>query len=331
MKVLRDQQIERSKWQSFFSDNAFASPFQSTEFYDFFNPLRGLSATAYAVENQGEIKALCVVTIQKEKGLKAYFSRRAIVYGGPLIVESSETVLKELLNAIDSDLAGKVIYTECRNLNDYSGFSNAFEKSGWNYEPHLNFHLNCEAEEIVWQNLNKNRKRQIKKAFKNGAAIEEAQNVKEVTDYYQILHTLYTQRIKKPLFPLDFFVKLFEARLAKFLLVKSQETVIGGIVCPVLDGKTIYEFYICGLDQEYKDLSPSVMATYAAIKYGFEHNLKTFDFMGAGRPDEDYGVRDFKSKFGGELVGHGRFIKINNPFLFKLGKTALSILQRVKG
>jgi lipid II:glycine glycyltransferase (peptidoglycan interpeptide bridge formation enzyme) len=112
--------------------------------------------------------------------------------------------------------------------------------------------------------------------------------------------------------------------------VKFKNKIIGGIVCPILKNQSIYEFYICGLDAEFKDQSPSVMATYAAIQYGFKNNLKRFDFMGAGKPDEDYGVRDFKAKFGGELVEHGRFIKINRPLLFKIGKAGLKILQKIK-
>jgi len=50
--------------------------------------------------------------------------------------------------------------------------------------------------------------------------------------------------------------------------------------------------------------------------------------MGAGKPDEDYGVREFKSKFGGELVNYGRFIRINNPFYYKLGELGLKILYK---
>ena len=52
--------------------------------------------------------------------------------------------------------------------------------------------------------------------------------------------------------------------------------------------------------------------------------------MGAGKPDENYGVREFKEKFGGELVEYGRFIRINNPLLYKLGTSALSILKQIK-
>ena len=64
------------------------------------------------------------------------------------------------------------------------------------------------------------------------------------------------------------------------------------------------------------------------FQYGFKNNLRKFDFMGAGKSNEDYGVRDFKAKFGGELKEHGRFIKINNPFLYSLGKLALGLIKK---
>ena len=96
-------------------------------------------------------------------------------------------------------------------------------------------------------------------------------------------------------------------------------------MCPILEGKTVYEFYICGLDDEYKEQYPSAMATWAAIEYAYQNNIIVLDFMGAGKPDEQYGVREFKARFGGELVEYGRFIKINNHFLYKLGKFGLKL------
>ena len=329
MKILKEKDIDKKKWENLLSTNKFASPFQSVLFYDFFNSVPNLSAKVYAIEVEQELQALCVVTLQSEKGLKGFFSRRAIIYGGPLL-QTNKEANNTLLKAINSDLKNKTIYTETRNFNDYSDFKNIFNNSGWHFEPYLNYHLNCTTEDIVQANLNTNRKRQIKKAFKNGVVIEEAKNVNEVQEFFTILNDLYQKKIRKPLLPFVFFKFFFESNIGKILLVKYQNKIIGGIVCPVLENKTIYELYICGLDQEYKDLSPSVMATYAAIEYGFKNNLTKFDFMGAGKPTEDYGVRDFKEKFGGQLVEHGRFIKINNLFLFNLGKMALSVLKKIK-
>ena len=129
---------------------------------------------------------------------------------------------------------------------------------------------------------------------------------------------------------MKFFEKFINGNVGKILLVKKDNKVIGGIAAPIHNNKSIYELYICGLDQEYKDCSPSVMATYAAIQYACKNNLKRFDFMGAGKPDDDYGVRSFKEKFGGDLVENGRFIRINNPFLYNLGSMAIRLLSRRK-
>lgn len=330
MKLLRDKEIDPVQWDAMIAASGLASPFQSRQFHDFFNSVDGLSAIAYGVEDQGKLASLCVVTFQKEKGMKGFFSRRAIIYGGPVADTSHPEALAFLLKNINENLRSKVIYTETRNFYNYAPVKMVFSAAGWEFEPYLNYHLNCSSEETAMSGLNTNRKRQIKKAQKNGALIEEAKSKGEVKEFYDILKNLYTTRIKKPLFDFEFFEKFYETGIGKILLVKKEATVIGGIVCPVLKDRTIYEYYICGLDDEYKDLSPSVMATYAAIEYGFKNGLKRFDFMGAGKPSEDYGVRDFKAKFGGELVEHGRFIKINNKTLYILGKTALTVLQKIK-
>ena len=52
--------------------------------------------------------------------------------------------------------------------------------------------------------------------------------------------------------------------------------------------------------------------------------------MGAGKPDEDYGVRDFKAKFGGELLEHGRYLKIHHSFLYNTGKKVVEFIKSRK-
>jgi lipid II:glycine glycyltransferase (peptidoglycan interpeptide bridge formation enzyme) len=52
--------------------------------------------------------------------------------------------------------------------------------------------------------------------------------------------------------------------------------------------------------------------------------------MGAGKPDEAYGVREFKARFGGEQVEYGRFLKINNHILYNIGKIALKCWKLFK-
>lgn len=74
---------------------------------------------------------------------------------------------------------------------------------------------------------------------------------------------------------------------------------------------------------------PSVLATWAGIEYAAKNGFEYFDFMGAGKPDESYGVREFKSKFGGELVSYGRFLYVYKPLVYKLAKCYFDVLKKV--
>lgn len=176
--------------------------------------------------------------------------------------------------------------------------------------------------------MSESRRRQIKKAIKNGVEIVEASSIKEVKAFYDILFDLYRNKIKTPLFAWTFFKDFYIQSYGKYFLVKYQDTIIGGIMCPILQGKAIYEWFVCGLDDVYKNQYPSVMATYAAIEYANKHNIPLFDFMGAGKPREAYGVREFKARFGGELVEHGRFLCVRKPLLYWIGKMGVKLLKK---
>ncbi|MBK9637322.1 MAG: peptidoglycan bridge formation glycyltransferase FemA/FemB family protein [Bacteroidetes bacterium] len=113
-------------------------------------------------------------------------------------------------------------------------------------------------------------------------------------------------------------------------MIRHEGKIIGGIVCPIFPGKAIYEWYIAGMDKECKDQYPSILSTWAAIAEGQKMGLNHFDFLGAGKPDADYGVRDFKAKFGGELIQYGRYEKIHHPLLMKIGIFGLKMLKFIK-
>jgi serine/alanine adding enzyme len=329
MTILINNEIPRESWHEFFERNPFSTPFQTPEFYSFYNSIQGFSAIAIACEFKGQLTALAIVTIQKEKGIKGFFSRRGIIYGGPLINPEFPEALEDLLRFISSFFKNKLIYIETRNFNDLSVYKNIFKQNHWEYLPYLNFHLKIKDKNSIVQSISSSRKRQISKAIKSGAIFKEARNLTEVKAFYEILYELYKSKIRKPLPSWDFFKAFFQSGTGKYLLVYYDNRVIGGIMCPILAGKSIYEFYVCGLDTEYKEQYPSVLATWAAIEYALQNDIKLFDFMGAGKPDENYGVRDFKARFGGEEMEYGRFLKVEKPFLYRIGNIGLKILSKI--
>jgi len=329
MKLINNDEISLEAWKSLIEVSPFASPFQTPDFYKLFNSVEGFSAKVIAVADEEKLQALVVITLQKEPGIKGFFSRRGIIYGGPLIKNGYSNALELLLKEMQRPLLKEVIYLETRNFFDFSPFKEIFLNLGWNYTPYLNYQLQTKERDFMLQNVSDSRMRQIRKAMKSGVTWSEATKIEEVDVFYNILSTLYKTKIRKPLLPLGFFQTFFTHQIGKFLLVNFQGKIIGGIMCPVTEGKAIYEFYICGLDQDFKEQYPSVMATWAAMEYANQHQIPMFDFMGAGIPGKEYGVREFKARFGGELVEHGRFIKVLNPFLYGLGQAVLKVLAKL--
>ena len=341
-RVLTYPDIDPQQWQALIDRSPYATWFQTKEAYEFYaSLLEEMTPFAVAIQRTNKLVAVCVGYITQAKNkLVQCFTRRAIIIGGPVIDEDATAEeITALLNAVKklqrSDLqpAGRStakrstglspIYIETRNFHDYSRWKEVFQYSGFAYQPHYDIHVRCHAQ----HQMSERRQRELKRALKNGAEIIVASSEQQIRDWYQILSQLYREKVRTPLFSEEFFLQFYRNGVGKYLLVKHDNKVIGGMMCPVLDGKAIYEWYVCGLDEEYRDLSPSVVATHAAIEYAKANGLPLFDFMGAGVPDQPYGVRDFKMEFGGELVEHGRFLCIRKPLLYKLGKWGVKWLQ----
>ena len=273
-----------------------------------------------------------VVSLMKETGPLGYFTRRGIVFGGPVIHDTTTEELYFFLTESINCLKGKAIYIETRNFFDYSYYKDSFIKSGWNYEPYLNVKLNLNgvSKENLPSLFKYNRRREIKQSILNGATYRLCSKKEEVFDVYQILRETYRINAKLPLPPFDFFFEFFKADVFKVFVVMHEEKIIGGSFCPVLPVKGLYTFYYCGQKDYHKRIFPTHLAVLAALEYAIENKIPLVDFMGAGKPDIEYGVRNYKLEFGGELVEQGRFLKVLNPFLYNLGKIGLAIKKTIR-
>ena len=69
-------------------------------------------------------------------------------------------------------------------------------------------------------------------------------------------------------------------------------------------------------------VSPFDYLQWYEIVWAKEHGYKWYDFGGAGYPNEPYGVRDYKAKFGGELVSFGRYRKVYSHWKMRLAQQA---------
>jgi hypothetical protein len=78
-----------------------------------------------------------------------------------------------------------------------------------------------------------------------------------------------------------------------------------------------------------RNLSASSILRWKEMVWGAEHGYAVCDLGGAGWPDKPYGVRDFKVKFGGQLVQFGRYRKVYAPWRFAFAERAYEIRRKV--
>lgn len=324
-------EIEHEAWENLLDNSPYASFFQSPQCYEFYASLSFMQPFVFAVSEDDVLKGLVCGYIIADGGMiKRYFSRRAIIPGGLLLSEDiSDDALTLLLNHTKKELKHKAIYIEIRNYKNYSIFKSVFESVGFAYQPHLNFIIETNDEILVFKNISSSKKRQIKQTLKEGVQIVEAKSKSDVISFYEVLEKLYKEKIKLPLFPESFFCKFIENHVGRIFIIQKDLEVLGGIVC-VYDNYAVYEWFVCGEDKKYDRVYPSVLATWAGIKYALDNNYVEFNFMGAGRPDRTYGIREFKSKFGGKQVDQGRFLYLYKPIQYRFTKYILQIIRKMK-
>ena len=204
-----------------------------------------------------------------------------------------------------------------------------FQKSGFTYQPHLNFHVDTtQLWETIENNIGKHRRKYIRLSMRDGAKIIDTPALEQVRTFYTILQDLYCTKVHTPLWSWEFFERLYHTEHARFILVELDGQIVGGTACVCLPGKAVYEWYACGLDDCRDDIRPLSVAIWGEMQLAAENGYPLFDFMGAGSPDQPYGVRDFKSEFGGELVEYGRFLCVRKPLLYWIGKMGVKWLKR---
>ena len=260
----------------------------------------------------------------------SWWCRRGIVQGGVAQKSQStylsdvqaETQISDLVRLLTEVktmcLKKRCVYVEIRNFNDYSAFRQVFEQQGFMYMPHYDVHLPVSSADNMFARMHDSKQRALKRALAEGQTWREAATEDDVRAFYAVLKTLYRTKVKRPLSSLNFFLQAWRQGVT-VLLTEQNSCITGGVLMPVMaEAGMAYEWYICG----------GIMSTWAMMEWCSAHNISMIDMMGAGEPGVQYGVRDFKLQMGGTLHEFGRFILINRPCTYALGKRIMNLISR---
>ncbi|MHB2149526.1 lipid II:glycine glycyltransferase FemX [Calditrichota bacterium LG25] len=330
-------EINLSQWAEFVEKHPNGNIFQTPQMFEFYQKVPNYTPYIFCtVDSKGEIVGILLAVVIKEAGIAGFFSSRCIVWGGPLINEGDLDKRGLILNLLFKNLHDTVsknsIYTEFRNLFDLHSEQNFFNNFKFKYEDHLDIHIYLNVSlDMLMKKMHKERRHNIRRAINKGVVFREVVDKKDIYYGYDLIRKLY-DRIKLPVPSLFFFISAFETLQPEGSLkvfsaeYKGKIISIRFILC---FRDTLFDWYV-GTDQNYLKYYPNDFLPYKIMEWGIKEKYTLFDFGGAGKPNIPYGVRDFKLKFGGVLVNYGRYLRINNKFLYYLGKLGIKFYPKLK-
>ena len=330
--------LPEQEWRRLVDEQPGGNIFHTPEMFRVFARTKGHRPTLWAAvdDRDGDNRPLALllpVHITLMDGLFRRFTTRAIAYGGVLCAASpeGEKALAMLLQSYKREAKGSALFTELRNLSDISLLQSALNGNGFVYAGHLNYLVDLDRpSEAVLQSIGQRTRKKIRHALRQGKVIvEECSRQEQVEICYQLLQKTYAAA-RVPLADWSLFEAAFDILypqgMVKFLLARIDDDYAAGSV-ELIYKKTIYGWY-GGMDRAYSDYIPNELLLWHIFQWGAENGYKVYDFGGAGKPDEEYGVRDFKAKFGGDLVCYGRNTHVPSPALMRLSQWAYATYRK---
>jgi serine/alanine adding enzyme len=328
--------IDVKSWSDFVINHPYGNFFQTPEYFTAYQNTKFCSSIVVALINDTTLKVegILVGAIQRNyNGFLGKLTARCIVNGGPLLNGNSIHLLPVLLDAFDNLVSKKVIYTQFRNFWVFSeSEKEQFRSHNYHFDDHLNIILELpDTEDLLWKQFVRSRQRGINKAKGMEFSFNNEYYESIINDFYQLLSSQY-EKIGLPIPHISLFEELVKnapSNVKFFVLRESDIPVI--IMFAFVYHHTIYTFYN-GIKQdvEFVKKRPSDLFFYEVMLWCMKNDIKFYDWMGAGKPGVEYGVRQFKLEYGGEAVNLGRFYKTNNPLLMKLGKSAMVLYKKMK-
>lgn len=170
--------------------------------------------------------------------------------------------------------------------------------------------LNLSLEEILQQMKPKGRYN-IKVAQKHGLKVKIG-NLSDIESFYELLK----ETAKRDGFFInkkEYYYKMLEILpYAKLILIYKDNIILATGIFTFFNNQALY--YYGASSNQFRNLMPTYLLQWEAIKLGKNLGCKFFDFLGIANPecksDKLQGVTEFKTKFGGKVVRFNPSYKI---------------------
>jgi serine/alanine adding enzyme len=329
------RQLNDEDWRQFVDQHPQGNIFHTPEMFQVFARATGFHPTLWAaVRGDAQIEALFLPVQVTLNELLRPLTTRAIAYGSVLSAPSDEghRALALLLKSYVRENRRRCLFTELRNVSSLENEQGVLQEQGFAYEDHLNYliDLGRPAEEI-FLGIGARTRKNIRHALNRGkVAVVEATKPDQIDTCYNLLSQTY-RAARVPLADRSIFDAAFALLHPKGMIrftLAYVEDAPAAVSIDLLYKDVIYGWY-GGMDRTYSRFVPNELLMWHLLKWGSENGFSLYDFGGAGKPDEEYGVRDFKAKFGGRLVCFGRNTHVHLPGVLWLSKQGYQVMRHL--
>jgi CelD/BcsL family acetyltransferase involved in cellulose biosynthesis len=336
MDVVR--RLDEHAWREFVDHHPQGNIFHTPEMFQVFARTSGYRPSLWAVAGRhGQVLALLLpVQITVLHRWLRPLTTRAVVYGSVLCARGAEGqgALARLLRAYVQETRGSLLFTELRNLSSLEGLQPILDEHDFVYEDHLNYLVDLKRPpEAILQGIRRRTRKRIRRGLRRQeVSVGEVTGREQVEACYALLQRTY-RAARVPLADPSLFEAAFDLLYPKGMIRFSLASVGQTPVAASVDlcYKDVVLGWYGGMDRAYAPYHPNELLTWHILMWGAENGYATYDFGGAGKPGKVYGVRNFKAKFGGELVCFGRNIYVHRPRFLHLSRLGYHIYRRLAG
>lgn len=335
MTITIVRSLPEESWRRFVDNHPQGNIFHTPEMFQVFNATKGHRPELWAATTAERILALLLpVQITLKDGAFQRMTTRSVVYGGVLCAAGAEgqEALRQLLQTYVREAGKESLFTELRNTADSSEIQPLLQVCGFVYEDHLNYLINLDRSPTeILENIGSRTRKNIRRGLRKGTVeIEVIKQHEGVTACYDLLSQTYNLA-QIPLADFSLFQSAFDVlhpkNMARFTVARIEHA-MAAVSIELIYKRTVYGWY-GGLNRNYSSYAPNELLMWHILEWGAQSGYQIYDFGGAGRADEEYGVRDFKAKFGGNLVCFGRNLAVHVPVFFHLSRRIYPVYRKL--
>ena len=331
--ITKYELIDKQSWSNFVKSHPQGNVFQSPEMYELYLSASFIHPVVVASVCDGQVDGILVVqSLSSKNPCAVWLTSRCIIMGGPLALNNDKAIIDDLMTAYRSLIPLKTIYTEIRPIYDSAELFLHLSTRKWKRIGHYNILLPLDKSvDELYNQMHKERRRNVQTAIKNGLTFEEVSSPEKIKNVVALIKQTYLRK-HVPISYLDMFEQVLSilGDYAHFFACYAADGKMIAGQLRLCYNNLVYAWY-AGSDEAYFKQRPNDFLMWNVIAWARENNFQLFDFGGGGEPGVEYGVRDYKMKYGCEIYDYGRMLYTHRPITYFLAQKAYKLYHKLKG